>query len=73
MSGPVTLTRFAHDRFAALGRTWSQVWFQDSPTSPLELARIGIGAAMLLALHPGIPLSFRICGAMPAGCRATPF
>jgi hypothetical protein len=40
MSGPVTLIRFARDRLAALGRTWSQIWFQDSPTSPLELSRI---------------------------------
>jgi predicted DCC family thiol-disulfide oxidoreductase YuxK len=34
--------------FAPLTRTWSRVWFQDKSTSPLEIARIGIGAALLL-------------------------
>jgi predicted DCC family thiol-disulfide oxidoreductase YuxK len=62
MSGPVTLTRFAHDRFAALGRAWSLVWFQDSPTSPLELARIGIGAAMLIHYTLAFPFLFELWG-----------
>ena len=62
MSGRVTLTRFAHDRFAALSRAWSQVWFQDSPTSPLELARIGIGAAILLHYTLAFPYIFDLWG-----------
>jgi len=62
MAGPVTLTRFAQDRFAALGRAWSQVWFQDSSTSPLELARIGIGAAMLIHYTLAFPYLFELWG-----------
>jgi predicted DCC family thiol-disulfide oxidoreductase YuxK len=45
----------ASDRFfsfAALNRLWTRIWFQDKPTTPLEVARIGIGAAMLL--HYGL-------------------
>ena len=30
-----------------LAEVWSQIWFQPSATAPLELARIGIGAALL--------------------------
>jgi predicted DCC family thiol-disulfide oxidoreductase YuxK len=32
----------------ALGRVWSYIWFQDVPTTPLEIARIGIGAALFV-------------------------
>ena len=27
---------------------WQRIWFQDRPTTPLEISRIGIGAALLL-------------------------
>ncbi len=40
---------------AALDRTWSRIWFQNSSTSPLEIARIGIGAALLLHYGLAIP------------------
>ena len=53
-----TLTTFAHfgrATFAALGQTWSRIWFQNSSTSPLEIARIGIGAALLLHYGLAIP------------------
>jgi predicted DCC family thiol-disulfide oxidoreductase YuxK len=62
MSGAVTLIRFARDRFAALGRAWSQLWFQECPTSPLELARIGVGAAMLLHYALASPYIFDLWG-----------
>jgi predicted DCC family thiol-disulfide oxidoreductase YuxK len=42
------ILNFARDFFVDLGRAWSQFWFQSSPTSPLEIARIGIGAALLV-------------------------
>jgi predicted DCC family thiol-disulfide oxidoreductase YuxK len=42
------IVTFARDFFADLGRAWSQFWFQSSPTSPLEIARIGVGAALLV-------------------------
>ena len=47
MPGLATLARLARATLAAVGRAWSQLWFQDSPTTPLEIARIGIGAALL--------------------------
>jgi predicted DCC family thiol-disulfide oxidoreductase YuxK len=47
MPGAVTLA-LLRERLATLGRAWSRFWFQERPTSPLELARIGIGAAVLL-------------------------
>jgi predicted DCC family thiol-disulfide oxidoreductase YuxK len=42
------ILNFARDFFVDLGRAWSQFWFQSSPTSPLEIARIGVGAALLV-------------------------
>lgn len=54
--------RFVRDSFAALGRVWSQIWFQDSPTSPLEIARIGIGAAMLIHYSLASPYLFDFWG-----------
>lgn len=33
---------------AQLGQLWQRVWFQDGPTTSLEISRIGIAAAMLL-------------------------
>jgi len=44
----VRFARLGRDFFASLGRAWSQFWFQSSRTSPLELTRIGVGAALLL-------------------------
>src|SRR5882757_5612209 len=52
MHGEVTLVSFGRTRLAALGRAWSRFWFQPRPTTPLEIARIGIGAAVLL--HYGL-------------------
>lgn len=43
-----TLVTFVRDFFVDLGRAWSRFWFQTSPTSPLEVTRIGIGAALLI-------------------------
>jgi predicted DCC family thiol-disulfide oxidoreductase YuxK len=66
MSGPVTRIRFARDATAALlaglGRAWSQVWFQDSPTSPMEITRIGIGALMLVHYALATPRLFDLWG-----------
>ena len=31
-----------------LGLFWQRIWFQDGPTTPLEICRIGIAGAMLL-------------------------
>ena len=34
--------------FAPLNRLWARIWFQERDTTPLEIIRIGLGAAMLL-------------------------
>jgi predicted DCC family thiol-disulfide oxidoreductase YuxK len=45
-----------------LSRLWSRVWFQDRPTSPLEIARIGIGAGLLLHYALASPYLFTFWG-----------
>ena len=58
----VTFGSFVQERFAALGEAWSQIWFQPKPTSPLELARMGIGAALLLHYGLATPYLFDFWG-----------
>ena len=41
---------------------WSRLWFKDKSTSPLEIARIGIGAAMLLHYGLASPYLFTFWG-----------
>src|SRR4051812_6159339 len=31
-----------------IGAVWQSIWFQDGPTTPLEISRIGIGVALLV-------------------------
>lgn len=47
---------------AALEKAWSTLWFRDITTLPLEIARIGIGAAMLIHYSPATPLLFEFWG-----------
>ena len=58
----MTLLRFARNRSTAIGGLWSQIWFQDAPTLPLELARIGIGGALLLHYGMATPYLFDLWG-----------
>ena len=53
---------FGRDMLGAVGRGWSQFWFQESATSPLEVTRIGIGAAMLLNYARATPFLFDFWG-----------
>src|SRR5258708_18118523 len=41
------LWRAMQNAFAKLTKVWWRIWFRPSTTAPLELARIGIGAALL--------------------------
>jgi predicted DCC family thiol-disulfide oxidoreductase YuxK len=43
-------------------RAWRRLWFQDKSTSPLEIARMGIGAAMLLHFGLASPHLFTFWG-----------
>jgi predicted DCC family thiol-disulfide oxidoreductase YuxK len=58
----VGLLHFARERLAALREVWWQIWFQDTPTAPLEIARIGIGAALLLHYGLATPHLFEFWG-----------
>ena len=44
----MTFVSFLRARLTALGDVWSRIWFQDKPTTPLEITRIGIGIALLM-------------------------
>src|SRR3972149_2056855 len=67
----LTLEMFARlirESFAALGRAWSQLWFQSMTTMPLEIARMGLGAALLVHYSLAIPYLFEFwsdAGFMP--------
>jgi predicted DCC family thiol-disulfide oxidoreductase YuxK len=39
---------FVGTRLTALNNLWSRIWFQNRPTTPLEITRIGIGTALLI-------------------------
>lgn len=47
MSGDVAPGRARHAAWPALQDAWSRLWFQSAPTTPLDIARIGIGVALL--------------------------
>jgi len=48
MSGAVNLATPVRRLLALAAAAWSRLWFQDRSTLPLELSRIGIGAALLV-------------------------
>lgn len=56
------LLRLIGNIFAKLAEIWSLIWFQPSPTAPLELARIGIGAALLSHYALATPFLFDFWG-----------
>jgi len=58
----MTLIRWGRGALAGCGRSWSGFWFESQPTTPLELARIGIGAAMLLHYAFATPYLFDLWG-----------
>jgi predicted DCC family thiol-disulfide oxidoreductase YuxK len=52
----------ARNVLAGLNRAWSDFWFQSSPTTPLEIARVGVGAALLLHYAMATPFLFDFWG-----------
>src|SRR5437016_4446502 len=62
MSAFAKLARLGRETLAALGQAWSWFWFQESSTAPLDVARIGIGAAMLFHYGMGTPFLFDLWG-----------
>src|SRR5262249_49052539 len=63
MPEKLMLARADQVTFAApLREVWSQLWFQDKPTSPLEITRMGIGAALLLHYGLATPYLLKFWG-----------
>src|SRR5437899_9842156 len=62
MSGLATLARLGRETLAAVGQAWSWLWFQSSSTAPLDLVRIGIGAALLFHYGMATPFLFDLWG-----------
>jgi predicted DCC family thiol-disulfide oxidoreductase YuxK len=68
MSNEVTLARERSARarlrelLASLGRAWLRIWFQDKSTAPLEIGRMGVGAALLLHYAMASPYLFTFWG-----------
>jgi predicted DCC family thiol-disulfide oxidoreductase YuxK len=58
----LALLRSARDLLAAFSRAWSEFWFHSSPSTPLELTRIGVGAALLLHYAMATPYLFDFWG-----------
>jgi predicted DCC family thiol-disulfide oxidoreductase YuxK len=58
----MTFATFGREQFAGLAELWSQIWFQRAPTLPLELARIGIGTALLIYYAMATPYLFDFWG-----------
>src|SRR5580704_2706591 len=56
------LARLARATLAGLARAWSDFWFQNSSTTPLEIARIGIGAAVLFHYAMATPFLLDLWG-----------
>jgi predicted DCC family thiol-disulfide oxidoreductase YuxK len=57
-----TLARCLRETLAAPGRAWSWFWFQSSTTTPMDITRIGIGAALLFHFGMATPYLFDLWG-----------
>jgi predicted DCC family thiol-disulfide oxidoreductase YuxK len=58
----MTSASLTQSALAILSGTWSRVWFQDKPTAPLEITRMGVGAALLLHYGMATPYLFTFWG-----------
>src|SRR5262249_40913489 len=58
----LTMLRLGRLALEALGRAWSQLWFQTGPTTPMEAARIWIGATMIRTDAFNTPWIFYLYG-----------
>ena len=62
MSGEVTSEPVDQATGLPVGSVWSRIWFQNKPTTPLEITRIGIGLALLVHYGLASPYLFTFWG-----------
>ena len=67
MHREVTLAPILGRTLAGIREVWSRIWFQDQPTTPLEIARIGVGLRFFstTASHPYLFTFWGDAGWMP--------
>jgi predicted DCC family thiol-disulfide oxidoreductase YuxK len=58
----MTAASVAQDTLSSLGAAWTRLWFQNAPTTPLEIARMGVGLALLLHYGMASPYLFEFWG-----------
>ena len=62
MPGQVTLLPTSRTALEPLRQAWMRLWFQQGTTVPLEIARIGVSAALLLNYARATPYLFEFWG-----------
>jgi len=62
MSALGASARIVRETIAAFGATWSRFWFEPRSTMPLEIVRIGVGAAVLFHYGMATPFLFDLWG-----------
>jgi predicted DCC family thiol-disulfide oxidoreductase YuxK len=62
MSRSIASSGVLRKMLVQIARAWSQFWFRSSPTAPIELTRIGIGAALLVNYSLATPYLFHFWG-----------
>ena len=62
MHREVTLAPIVDRTLAGIREVWSRIWFQDQPTTPLEITRIGVGFALLVHYGLASPYLFTFWG-----------
>lgn len=62
MHREVTLAPIVDRTLAGIREVWSRIWFQDQPTTPLEITRIGVGFALLVHYSLASPYLFTFWG-----------
>jgi predicted DCC family thiol-disulfide oxidoreductase YuxK len=59
---PLALSRLNRAVLEPINRAWLRIWFQERTTTPLEIARIGIGGALFLHYAIATPHIFMFWG-----------
>jgi predicted DCC family thiol-disulfide oxidoreductase YuxK len=58
----MTFANRGREMYASLAEAWARIWFQNKPTTPLEITRMGVGAAALIHYLLATPFLFMFWG-----------